>query len=299
MMIKIASAQYPISYHSTLEDWKSHTEKWIKQAVAEQAAILVFPEYGAMELVSIFPKAIQQDLQQQLEQLQTIYPEVCKCYETMASRYNVVIIAPSFPVKEGAVFYNRVNVFSVKGYCGYQDKFFMTRFEDETWHIHSAPKVLTVFQTGAMKFGIQICYDVEFAIGSKLLCDAGAELILAPSCTETLRGATRVHIGARARALENQCYVLVSQTVGNAFWSPAVDINYGYAAAYVTPDLDFPEEGIHKTGNHQEECWLYAELDTEKIQKVRNEGQVLNLRSHQTLTYGFKVEEVEIRRVEC
>ena len=34
MMIKIASAQYPVSYHSSLEDWKSHTEKWIKQAVA-------------------------------------------------------------------------------------------------------------------------------------------------------------------------------------------------------------------------------------------------------------------------
>lgn len=299
MMIKIASAQYPISYHSSLEDWKTHTEKWIAQAVEQQAGILVFPEYGAMELVSIFPKEIQQDLQEQLEQLQTIYPEVCKYYETMASRYNVVIIAPSFPVKEGAVFYNRVNVFSAKGHCGYQDKFFMTRFEDETWHINSAPKVLTVFKTGTLKFGIQICYDVEFAIGSKLLCDAGAELILAPSCTETMRGATRVHIGARARALENQCYVLVSQTVGNALWSPAVDINYGYAAAYATPDLDFPEEGILKTGNPQEESWLYTKLDIEKIQKVRNVGQVLNFHSHQSLTYGFKEEGVEIRMVEC
>ncbi len=299
MMIKIASAQYPVSYHSSLEDWKSHTEKWIKQAVAEQAAILLFPEYGAMELVSIFPIEIQQDLQEQLEQLQTIYPDFCHYFETMASRYNVVIIASSFPVKEGAVFYNRVNVFSAKGNCGYQDKFFMTRFEDETWHINSAPKVLTVFQAETLKFGIQICYDVEFAIGSKLLCDAGAELILAPSCTETISGATRVHIGARARALENQCYVLVSQTVGNALWSPAVDINYGYAATYVTPDLDFPEEGILKTGNPQEECWLYTELDMEKIKKVRNEGQVLNFRSHQTLTYGFKEERIEVRKVHC
>ena len=84
--------------------------------------------------------------------------------------------------------------------------------------IQSAPKKLTLFEDSWGSFGIQICYDVEFALGSQLLCSAGASLIVSPSCTETIRGATRVHIGARARALENQCYVVVSQTVGNAEW---------------------------------------------------------------------------------
>lgn len=297
--MKIAAAQYQIAYHPTLEDWKRYTQSWIEKAIAQQAELLLFPEYGSMELVSIFPHNVQQDIHLQLQELQSVYQEVNAFFESMASRYKVIIIAPSFPVKDGDAFYNRVNVFSENGYCGYQDKFFMTRFEDETWHIHSAPKVLTVFQTDTVNFGIQICYDVEFAIGSKLLCDAGAELILVPSCTETLRGATRVHIGARARALENQCYTVVAQTVEEALWSPAVDINYGYAAAYATPDLDFPEEGILQTGTAQEACWLFMELDNDKIKKVRDEGQVFNFKSHQGLAYGFKEETIEVRKVPC
>ncbi|MCC6703139.1 MAG: hypothetical protein IT221_16530 [Fluviicola sp.] len=70
-----------------------------------------------------------------------------------------------------------------------------------------------------------------------------AKLILAPSCTETIRGATRVHIGARARAMEQQIYVGVAQTIGNAEWSLAVDINYGFAENYASPNKNQPEEG--------------------------------------------------------
>ncbi|MFN8283714.1 MAG: carbon-nitrogen hydrolase family protein [Chitinophagales bacterium] len=297
--MKIAAAQYPITCHSALYDWKLHTENWIRTAAEQGAQLLLFPEYGAMELVSIFPTEIQQDLHQQILELQNIYNDVCTFFENMAIKYGVIIVAPSFPVKQDDQIYNRVNVFSTKGHCGYQDKFFMTRFEDETWHIHSAPKVLTVFETDSIKFGIQICYDVEFAIGSKLLCDAGAELILAPSCTETIRGAARVHIGARARAMENQCYTVVSQTVGNAVWSPAVDINYGYAAVYATPDMNLPEEGIVMQGTPQQECWLYSELDMTKIKEVRRNGQVLNYHSHQSLQYIFKDEIIEMKTVKC
>ena len=69
--------------------------------------------------------------------------------------------------------------------------------------------------------GIAICYDIEFPLIAHAMARAGAELILAPSCTDTIAGANRVHVGARARALENQVYVAVAPTVGQAPWSPA------------------------------------------------------------------------------
>ena len=172
----------------------------------------------------------------------------------------------------------------------------MTRFENEEWGIQGGDKNLMLFEASWGKFGIQICYDVEFSLGSQLLSSAGASLILAPSCTETIRGATRVHIGARARALENQAYTIVSQTVGNALWSPAVDINYGFAAFYCTPDKNMPEEGIISTMIPQTEGWLIQSIDFSKIEAVRNDGQVFNYKDQQLLQNGFLDEKINIIR---
>lgn len=291
----VASAQYPIQYHNTFHDWENHTEKWIREAADQNAKLLLFPEYGSMELVSLFPLEIQQNIRQQLISMQELYPDFCAFFEAMARKYSVIIVAPSFPVSVGDKTCNRACVFGPNGYSGFQDKFFMTRFENEEWYIDAPTKVLSVFETKWGNFGIQTCYDIEFAIGSKLLCEAGADIILVPSCTETIRGATRVHVGARARALENQCYTVVSQTVGNAAWSPAVDINYGFAAFYSTPDSGFPEEGILATGKAQQETWSFAELDLSKLKHVKSDGQVFNAKDHQQLLYKFGSEEVEVK----
>ena len=98
----------------------------------------------------------------------------------------------------------------------------MTRFEKEQWGI-AGGETLKIFDIGETKIGIAICYDIEFPLIAHAMAAAGAELILAPSCTDTLAGANRVHVGARARALEKQIYVALSPTVGEAPWSPAVD----------------------------------------------------------------------------
>lgn len=297
MKIKVASAQYPISRHSSINDWKKHTESWVKNAVNQNADLLVFPEYGSMELVSILPKEIQKDLQFQIDKMQHFLPEFIKTYKALAADYNVIIIAPSFPVKSDTNYFNRAYVFNPKGLVGYQDKFFMTRFENEEWGIHSAPKKLTVFEADWGKFGIQICYDSEFTIGTHHLSEHGIDLLLVPSCTETIRGATRVHIGTRARTMEQQIYAVVSQTVGNAEWSPAVDINYGYTGFYSTPDKNLPEEGIIGIGKPQEEKWNIEELDFDLIKKVREDGQVFNFKDHRNLTSEFKSEKLEIEYV--
>lgn len=297
MTIIVASAQYPITEHKSLDYWRIHTEQWVAKAAHQNAQILLFPEYGSMELVSLFSDETRADIRWQVRELNSLKADFCETFSGLARKYQVVIIAPSFPVIEDDKIYNRAFVFSEKGLVGYQDKFFMTRFENEEWGIDSAPKQLTVFEADWGSFGIQICYDVEFPIGSQNLCEAGVSLILSPSCTETIRGATRVHVGARARALENQCYVAVSQTIGNAAWSPAVDINYGFGAFYTTPDKNFPEEGIISTTKAQEEGWLIETLDFGKIEQVRADGQVFNYKDLQRLNTSFETDEIKILRV--
>lgn len=293
-MLTLALAQYPISEHTTFAAWRQHTQKWVQEVVQQKAGLLVFPEYGAMELVSFFSEDIKSHLQQQIVELQGVVNDFCSVFSDLAAQHQIVIVAPSFPVVENGLIVNRAFVFSPKGLVGYQDKFFMTRFEDEEWGIHSAPKQLTLFEADWGRFGIQICYDVEFGIGSRLLCEAGASLIVGPSCTETIRGASRVHIGARARALENQAYTAVAQTVGHALWSPAVDVNYGFAAVYSTPDKGLPEEGILATGKPQEPNWLVQSLDFSLIETVRREGQVFNFKDQQRVVTEWKGEEIKM-----
>jgi len=276
--VTIASAQYPITEHPDFASWQQHTEKWVSDAAIRGAELLLFPEYGAMELVSIFGDDIRSDIRRQIHALNDLKTDFCATFDSLARKYRVTIVAPSIPVIEDGLKLNRAFVFSTQGLGGYQDKFFMTRFENEHWGIDSAPKQLTVFEASWGKFGIQICYDVEFPIGAQKLCEAGAKLILAPSCTETIWGATRVHVGARARALENQAFAVVSQTIGEAAWSPAVDLNYGYSACYTTPDKDMPEEGIIATKAPQEEGWLIQTLDLSLADEVRRDGHVFNFK---------------------
>jgi predicted amidohydrolase len=297
-MIRIAAANYPISFHNTWEDWTSHTRSWVASAVAEGAEILLFPEYGAMELVSIFPEHIRRDIHFQVNAIDEWSSRFCDVFQQLAKEYSCVIVAPSLPVKDHQRMVNRAFVFGPSGNAGYQDKFFMTRFEKEEWMISEGEKELTVFSFKGVRFGIQICYDIEFPIGAKYLSEAGAQIILVPSCTETLRGATRVHVGARARALEQQVFTVVAQTTGEALWSPAVDVNYGYTGFYTTPDGDFPETGILQNSEHLLPGWTISDLDVSKIDAVRSNGSVLNYKDQLPLSMTFRDQDIAIKRVE-
>ena len=111
---------------------------------------------------------------------------------------------------------------------------------------HCRPDIdgLKAFDTPLGKLGILICYDNEFPMLAHMaLPNKGVELILAPSCTDTLAGAYRVRIGAQARALENQIAVLASPTVGTAPWSPAQWTKTAAAPPFTCPpDYGMPAD---------------------------------------------------------
>lgn len=279
--LKIACAQYPISYFATLEDWRAHVRAWVQEAADNGARLLLFPEYGAMELTSLLPVALQKDIHGQILAMQDMLDVFLETYRDLASAYQLFVVAPSLPVKEGARFVNRAHVFSPEGSAGYQDKRQMTRFEQEQWFIEGGSD-LHLFDLSPIgidaRFGISICYDIEFPLITHALSEAGADLILAPSCTDAGAGANRVQTGARARALENQIYVAVSPTVGDAAWSPAVDANVGWASVLATPDRGFPEDGILAAGVRNEVGWVFADLDFALLRSARENAQVFTRR---------------------
>lgn len=276
--IRIATAAYDVSYFTAWADYVAKLGDWVQRASDNGADLLVFPEYASMELVSLFEPDIQQSLARQLEALQEFARSYVDLHAVLAREHGVTIVAGSFPwAVADRRYHNRVAIFGPDGAHGYQDKIQMTRFENEQWLIEGG-KTLNVFDTPLGTLAINICYDAEFPLFARQQASAGAELIVVPSCTDTAAGYERVRIGCRARALENQVFVAQSSLVGNAAWSPAVDVNVGAAGIYAPVDRGFPSDGIIASGPMNTPGWTYATLDLDALQQVRLSGQVFNYR---------------------
>ena len=210
--------------------------------------------------------------------MQEVYAQWQDLHHQLSKQYDVMMLASTFPVlQEDGTFRNRANLYGPDGLIGFQDKLIMTRFENEQWLIHPGQEI-KVLDTDVGRIGINICYDSEFPMIAYQQVKGGADLILAPSCTDTQAGFHRVRIGCQARALENQCYVVQSPTFGEARWSEAVDVNTGRASIYTPVDYGFPDNGILIEGVADKPGWVCADLDLDEIARVRQEGQVFNYR---------------------
>jgi len=281
--MKIAAAAYPLA---PVTDWDRYAERqrlWVASAAGQGADLLVFPEYGRMELAHLDGVAVAGDLEKSLHAAWGHTGAANALMSQLAEEFGVHILAASGPVFDGPGRpVNRAYVFGPDGPLGHQDKQVMTRFERETWDVVPGGP-LRAFDTALGRIGVLICYDAEFPLLGRALIEAGVEIILVPSCTDALSGFSRVRIGAMARALEGQCVVVHSPTVGAAEWSPAVDENVGAAAIYGPPDLGFPPTGVIAEGpiyTPQDTIngfgWVYADIDLSAIHRVRAEGAVFN-----------------------
>jgi predicted amidohydrolase len=117
------------------------------------------------------------------------------------------------------------------------------------------------------------------------LVAAGARIIAVPSCTDAEHGFNRVLFSAKARALENQCFVAQAPLVGEAPWCEAIDINIGTAGIFSPVDRGFPADGVLASNtspdNANHSGWCIASCDLDQLQQVRTDGQVFNLRDWQ------------------
>jgi predicted amidohydrolase len=278
MKVKIAAAQYDIGFFDNWQAYRQKIERWVADAARSEAGILLFPEYAAMELASLFGREVYSSLSRQLTALQSVLDDYLALFQGLAGQHGCYIQPGTFPVKMAdGTYRNRAFLFMPDGRIDYQDKLMMTRFENEQWFIHRGEEI-KCFDTDFGKIAINICYDSEFPFLARQQVEAGANLILVPSCTDTLAGYHRVRIGCQARALENQCFVVQSPTVGSALWSEAVDVNIGAAAVYTPVDYGFPDNGVLAVGELNATQWVMAEISLDEIETVRERGQVFNYR---------------------
>ncbi len=201
--MKIATAAYPLDVLSSWAQYEDKLAGWVGDAAGQGADLLVFPEYGAMELATLAGPEIAGDLEQSLYAVSDRLADADALHVRLAAEHGVHIVAASGPAATETRPVNRARLITPTGQIGVQDKQIMTRFEAEEWDVIPG-NGLQVFDTALGKIGILICYDSEFPLLGRALTDC--DIICVPSVTETLAGYWRVRIGAMARALENQCY---------------------------------------------------------------------------------------------
>lgn len=118
-----------------------------------------------------------------------------------------------------------------------------------------------VFNFGAFKFGVVICYDSVFPEVSRVLTLKGADILFFPSKIRT-QGIRPWQIYLQARALENRIPVVASNICGGVYGgkSTSIDLNYDK-----TNDIALPTMNV-LTSRPQ---LRVISMDIEKYQPIR------------------------------
>lgn len=202
----------------------------------------------------------------------------------LAIEYNANIITGSMPLADGDTIYNVSYLCHRSGKIDEQRKIHITPHEERDWVIQGGDKV-SVFETDAGKVGILICYDVEFPELSRIMAQQGLEILFVPFWTDTKNSYLRVRLCAHARAIENECYVVIAGSVGNLPKVDSLDVQYSQSAVLTPSDFPFPHDALLNEATPNTEMLLFSDLDLSKLKVLHSEGSVRNLKDRRTDVY--------------
>ncbi|PZC76389.1 hypothetical protein B5X24_HaOG204688 [Helicoverpa armigera] len=129
--------------------------------------------------------------------------------------------------------------------------------------------IVAPVETPVGKVGLSICYDMRFPELSTSLSIVTAEILTYPSAFTQATGAAHWHVLLRARAIENQCYVIAAAQVGAH--NPKRK-SYGHALI-----VDPWGEVLADCGESAP-CYKVAEISDERIKSVRKNMPVFQHR---------------------
>ena len=110
-------------------------------------------------------------------------------------------------------------------------------------------------------FGLSVCYDLRFPELYRQLAQRGAEVLFVPSAFTFPTGAAHWEPLLRARAIENQAYVIAPNQIGKNV--------YGFADYGNSMIIDPWGKIIARAPD--KECIITAEIDRDYLEKVRRE----------------------------
>lgn len=236
----------------------AHARAKVTEAASQGAKLVVLPEcWNSPYAVTAFPDYAEQ----------VPHGETTQFLAELAKQTGVFLIGGSIPEIQGSKYYNTSVSFDPAGeVLGIHRKIHLfdidvpgkIRFKESD--ILSPGNSETLFELeGYGKVGLGICYDVRFPELAARAARNGAFAMIYPGAFNTTTGPLHWQLLARARAVDNQVFVLMD--------SPARDITSGYHAYGHSQVIDPWGHILTEAG--EDECIVYATLDPTSQEDVR------------------------------
>lgn len=282
--VRIASVQYMQRRVSTFEEFMLQVKFFVETASDYKSDFVVFPELFSLQLLSLLKEEMSPE--KSILEMAKYTDRIAAEMSEMAVRYNVNIIGGSHPkLDKKGVLKNVAYVLLRDGSVHTQDKIHVTPNERVWWKMKGGNAV-TAIKTDCGMIGVLICYDSEFPELARHLVDQGALFLFVPFSTDERQGYMRVRYCSHARAIENQCFVVLSGNVGNLPGVPNVDIHYGQSCILTPCDFYFTRDGIAAEATPNTEMVSIADLRYANLNTARNSGTVQNLKDRRFDLYS-------------
>ncbi len=269
---RIGCVQWQMRTLESVEDLIQQVEFFIDALSDYQCDMALLPEFFNAPLMGLESHQTSID---SVKALSEFSEEIVEAISRLAVSYNINIIAGSLPIMEDNELYNVSYFCRRDGAIQSQYKIHPTPHEKRAWIMQGGDN-LNVFDTDFGKIGILICYDIEFPELARVQSEKGMQLLFVPFWTDTKNAYLRVRYCAQARAIENECYVVIAGSVGNLPEVDGVDIQYAQSAVFSPSDFSFPHDAIMAETTPNTEMTLIVDLDLEKLNTLQNEGSVRN-----------------------
>jgi len=283
-LVRAGAIQWQMREVSSVEELLTQVEYFVDAVSDYKSDFAIFPEFFNAPLMGLSP-----DQKNQTEAIRFLasFTERFKTeMSQLAVSYNINVITGSMPLLENEVMFNVSYLCRRDGTIEEQRKIHITPHERKDWIIEGGNE-LKVFDTDAGRVGILICYDVEFPELGRLLADQDMDILFVPFWTDTKNGYLRVRHCAQARAIENECYVVICGSCGNLPQVENLDIQYAQSAVFSPSDFAYPHDAVMAETTPNTEMIMFSDLDLDKLKLTRSEGSVNNLKDRRKDLYSI------------
>jgi len=190
--------------------------KFIEKASSKRARLCAFPEFMMFYTSS---SQTPKQLSTEAEKINgNFVSSICKAakenkiqvvgtFYEKSSKKNRVYDTSFLVDKNGKIVstYRKIHLYDALGF-------------KESKKLVAGKKIIKPTKSSIGKMGMMICYDLRFPEMSRILANAGSEILVAPSAWVKGKGKEEHWITInKTRAIENGCYVIAPDQVGNIY----------------------------------------------------------------------------------
>jgi predicted amidohydrolase len=288
--LKVAICQFSLRETNSYDEMASHLKEQCRLAAETGPDMIMFPEFTTFGLLSMAgADAGYADLPEIMPRIvgkfTPVYEQV---FREEADRSGALIIGGSTWTQDepGELGSNTAYLFFPGGRVAIQKKNHL--FPGETDWGTVPHDILEIFEHAGATFGVMTCYDSEFPEVGRHFMNSGAQLLLAPSATYTVRGYYRVRRCCAARAVENQLFVIEGHQVG-AIGVPKDKPFTGFGRSAILSPIDDQigsDDGlVIEAADGKTETIVTGEIDLDALARSRETSEATILKDRRPETY--------------